>query len=381
MSNLLFIDDNFIDSTYYDVVIHSGAWSNTLPLSNLMVDDLSQAAQSSSALETDTQYQVDLGTTRNVGIIVIPSSNGSNDATIQIDATNTAKFYGCTGGAICSVGDTSFSFKADSNGATITAGDVFTINGYTYKSNTTTSISALGTASISLATVSGFGWSQLQTTLTVGMEIVCNSGDFSTPVYDSGEFETIPQIYEFGELPFGHPSFWTGKPTTEQRLNGIYPIIKIPDNTVLARFWRTRVYDSGNIMGCVRLPRMFIGTYKQPTINAAYGASFGLQTETTRESSLGAIDTYDVKESRRIQGFTLENLPENEALISIYDSQKNLGIHKQSFFIFNPEDTIHMHRRSFTATLGNLNPLSYPYHSVMNAPGMEVREVLGGNMN
>lgn len=364
------------------MVIHStGNWSDDLPLSNLKVDDLSQAAQSSDATTANTIFEVDLGATRDIGSIAISSHNGSLTATGQIEATNTPKWSGCTVGAIASVGGTSITFQAGTSGVTITIGDVFTVNGYTYRSNTTTSISALGTASISLdTTVTGFGNTSLQTGLTVGMEITCNSGDYTTPLYDSTSSDLIDRIYEFGSLPFGHPSFWTGKPTEESRLQNIFPIVKIPASTVLARYWRFTFIDTTNIMGCIRLSRLFLQNNYQPTVNAAYGASLALQTETTRETSLGSIDSYDVKETRRIMGFILENLSEEEALSRALDTQRRLGIDKQTFFIFNPEDTIQMHRRAFTATLGSLNPLLYPYYNSMNA-GFEAREVLGGNMN
>lgn len=381
MSNLLFGIENFLDSSYYDVVIHStGDWSGDLPLSNLAVDDLSQAAQSATATTADTQFEADLGVTRNVGLIAFPSHNESLSGTVQIDATNTPKFSDCTIGSVASIGDTSVVFTAGASAATITAGDVFTVNGYTYRSLTTTTITALGSDTITLDTVVGFGYSSLQTNLTVGMEITCNSGDYTTPLYDSGSVNGVPRIYDFGTLPLGHPSFWTGKPTEEERRQNVYPIVSIPTNTVLARFWRFRFTDTSNIMSCLRLSRLFLMNTYQPTVNAAYGASTGLQTDTARETSLGSIDTYDVREVRRVQGFVLENLSETEALTNALDLQRKLGINKQTFFVFNPEDTSHMHRRAYTCTLGNLNPMLYPYFDRMNA-GFETREVLGGNMN
>lgn len=380
MANCLFTTENYIDSTYYNPVIHSGNWEGNLPLSNLVLDDLSKAAQSTSAAETDTQLEIDLAVVRDVGIIVIPSTNTSLSGQVSIEACSSPKFSGCTVNTAAAIGGGEIVFKAWGDGATITTGDVFTINNYTYKSATTVTITAFDTAIITLDTPEGFGHATLQTALVEGDIITCNSGDFSTTLYDSGYIDVIPRIYDFESLPFGSPSFWTGKPTDEKRISTLFPVIVKPDNLIVARYWRIKFTDTGNTDGFIKLPRIFISNYMQLTVNPSYGATHGLQTDTTRDTSLGDIDTYEVRGLRRVQGFNFENIPENEALSEMYEFQTFMGTNKQTFFIFDPLDSVHMHRRAYTATLNTLNPLAYPYHTIMSG-GVETREVLGGNMN
>lgn len=124
-----------------------------------------------------------------------------------------------------------------------------------------------------------------------------------------------------------------------------------------ARYWRFAIVDTSNPDGYVELGRVVVAAGWQPTINMAYGARLGLETETGRQYTDGGAAVYTERRVRRTVTCTIPDLPEDEALQNGWDFQRIAQLSRQFMFVWDASDTIHMHRRSFLATLRDLTPL------------------------
>jgi hypothetical protein len=95
MSNLLFAYPFYSDvNQTYTPTLSGGAWSVSLPLTNLQDRRLSKVARSSNALAASTQFIVDLQTARGIRVFALPKHNLSIAATIRV--TGSANSDGVT---------------------------------------------------------------------------------------------------------------------------------------------------------------------------------------------------------------------------------------------------------------------------------------------
>jgi len=178
------------------------------------------------------------------------------------------------------------------------------------------------------------------------------AGVFTSPGYDSGTVTVWPAGIT--------------AETSEGMNLGFVAIV--PVAAVAMRYWRIEITDTTNPAGYVDIGRLVIAAGWQPTINLAYGARIGVETDTTREVTDGGAAIYNEKPKRRTAVFTIENLPELEAMTSPFDMMRIVGTSRQLMFVFDPADTTLMHRRSFLAVMRELSPIEFPYYGVGNVP-------------
>jgi len=370
---------NYIDNTFFNVVLTGGDWK--LPLTNLQDDRLSLPALADGSSNSATWFDIDLGAPRDISLGAIPSTSSTIEGQRRLRISNTPSFSNsATVGADASIGATSVTFQAPVGVALpVVSGDFFTIGETLYKSNTTLTVSGGATGVINLASVAtnDIHNATVQSALSVGDTIRCNTGDFSAPVFDSTQKDIFDRIYEWGSLPFQHPSYWNGKTTEEERQTLKFPIIDtMLLEAVVGTYARYEFFDSTNPSDFA-ISRCFLTPGWQPSINPVYGAAFQYQTDTEFEKSWGGEKSYSQKQAYRTLTFSIDHLPESEALTQALEMQRIQGINKQMFFIFDPDDVENLHRRSFTATLQSLNSLTYAYFSHMGFSAI-IEEVQGG---
>lgn len=381
--NVFFANNNFIKSTFNHVVISGGDWSGLDKITNA---DLSDVAVSNGDSAANTQIQVDLGQIADVRVFAIPDNiktfKPSRTAQHRIRASNAAKWSGLTiNGSGNTAGNNSISVANGGAGdVTVASGDTFTIRTQllsgevvndVYKATAGVTIAASGTATINIAPVLARNYANADV-------LICNMGDFASPVYDSGWEDIVEEIIPFGSVDWGHPSLWDGKPTPEYLESLPYPVVKVFD-LVLARYWLYEIDDEGNRPWNepnITIPYLFIGTGYQPSKNASYtGTSIGFLTETTLQTTLGGRRVYGKEPVARRVAVSIPAIDESEAFSEAFDMQWIGGISEELFFIFNPQDTNLMGRRAFLANLEKLNPLQFPFFNVNNL-NYEVIEVL-----
>ncbi len=194
--------------------------------------------------------------------------------------------------------------------------------------------------------------------------VASNSDDFNALVYDTGSLDVFPQIYAFGTLQFGDPDFWLGRLSPEARAGINVGFVHVLPQPVFASHWLFEIDDAENPDGYVELSRLFLTPGYRPTINIQPGAALGFQTDTARQRSLGGVDFFDVRRQRRTAQFTVDFVSKDEALANSFEIMWRQGINGDLFFVFDPDDPLHLHRTSFPATLERLSAVTFPSSSV-----------------
>ena len=134
--------------------------------------------------------------------------------------------------------------------------------------------------------------------------------------------------------------------------------------------------DVANADGYVQVGRGWFGNRYQPSINFVPGAEIGwLDDMSTSQRADGGAEFFDQRPRRRKFNGSFENIPSNEALVQMYEMSRRWGISAQFFFVYDPDDTIHLDRRSFLATLSELSRLRIPFASWASQP-VSVVEVI-----
>lgn len=179
-------------------------------------------------------------------------------------------------------------------------------------------------------------------------------------------------VYDTGILPI-----WSeGYPAVEdkKRYQEDFHIILPAD--VTARYWRTEIVDTANPAGYVELARAIFMPAFQPAVNFIYGATLGIETDTTKVRSRGGVDYADRKEPRRLSQFQFDVLSESEAFSNVFDLQWDRGIDREVLFVFDSADTgLLLKKRCFLATLRELSPIEFPYFN-NHQTAFAVEEVL-----
>lgn len=179
----------------------------------------------------------------------------------------------------------------------------------------------------------------------------------------------FPIMYPWGSLTFGDPHWFAGTLTAEERELNIYPVplLWVLDQPVLARYVEVKIVDTENPDGYVELTRLFVSPGWQPTVNAAYGSTIGVQDSTVESVTLGMASIYDQRTKQRVFNLDFPMVPKNEAFVAALDMQTRLGKSGQVFVSLSPSDTQNFHRVSCLMTMAQLSPLrfaTYGYQGV-----------------
>jgi len=191
-----------------------------------------------------------------------------------------------------------------------------------------------------------------------------DAASFASPDYDSTATDAYPDIYP-SSMPFWIPAASQDGALPQEDLDDGYRVdfIHIPSAAQECRYWRVAITDVANTDGYVQIGRLVIASGWQSTINFVPGATIGWRTSTVRTETDGGAAYYNAKDQRREANLTWENVPEDEAMVHLYEISRYAGTDRQVMFVYTPADTTHLHRRAFLATLEKLSPLQIPYGS------------------
>ena len=199
---------------------------------------------------------------------------------------------------------------------------------------------------------------------------------FASDNFDSGWVDAYPVIYPGGVLSFGDSGWFDGK-LGQEDLDLGYPVDYhlLISPIVQGRYLRIEIDDTANTDTYVEFGRLWISTGYQPSINMQQGGGLGYETSSTRTESDGGPTFHNERPRRRVANFTVPMIPENEALVKLFEINRRLGTHDPFLFMYNPADTHHLHRRSFLGTLKELSPLALPYATRADQPMSVVEEL------
>lgn len=214
-------------------------------------------------------------------------------------------------------------------------------------------------------------WSQLAQCKITG---ATDSG-FTNIVSMTDWFDIWGTVYEWESIPFEHPSWWTGKVPPEDAENYPQPMIVVLDTPVNARYWKFEFDDTTNADGYLDLARLIIAPGWQPTVNFSYGAQINWRTTTQVQESLGGVRYYDPRPQFRTLKVQLDTQDLDELLQNYFEAERQLGIDLQLMFVYDPDDTNNLARRSFLATFERLNPVTETFYNHASSP-VELVEVI-----
>ncbi len=358
MANFILSFPNWIDSTYFVPVFMGGDWRTTAPLDLLKTRFVTEAARSQTDAILDTQFDVYYPAPRDHRVMVVPIHNVSDLGKHRNRYTNTPKFSGVSVGASAIQGASSITVQASTTvAATLTDGDYFQIAGDStvYKVSATVSLAAGGSDTLSFSPV-------LTSALSGGEAITCLTGDYTTPLHDSGWVDTWPILYPWGSIGINHPQWWTGKLERERRAEIPLPIVDVLSSPVNAQYQRVEIDDTQNEDEVIDLGRLFDSPGWQPSRNFGYGNSLVWEYGTEVQTALGGARWYRVVDGRRVVRITVSALDEQEAFTQGFDMQAVLRTDRQLVFIYDPDDTEHLFRRTMVCTMRKVNPLVNTSH-------------------
>ena len=207
--------------------------------------------------------------------------------------------------------------------------------------------------------------SVLSHNLSIAATIRIRGGEdptFTVFNYDSGFLDAYPEIYPSGVLAWGDAGLWDGK-AGQGELDGGYPIefhhLVSPINQ--GRYWRVEISDVPNPDGFVDTGKLVISPGYQPSINMIQGLTIGYETTSTSTETDGQTSFHNARVRKRKVDFRFNDIPGDEGFVKQFDIPRDRGTSQPFLFIFDPEDTFHLHRRSIWGTLRRLSPLGIPF--------------------
>lgn len=197
---------------------------------------------------------------------------------------------------------------------------------------------------------------------------------FTSIVYASGAINVFPAArFAPGSMPYGWPTTWAGLPTTEDvAYYKSLAFVQVIDTLQTARYWRIAITDTTNGNGYVELGRVFVAPGYIPDVNISQGMTLGWTSETTADSSVGSVKFFTVRNQARELVGTIQNVSIDQALGFLHDMQGRLGLDQQLMVVVDPTDTYHRHRRSFLATLKQLDPITIAIYGTATVHAAEV---------
>lgn len=366
---------NYLDATFYEVLVFGGQWLSSAPISELGDPLLSLPAISQDATASATQFCLDLGVTRDIQFIGIPDADISKDGRVRVTATDTPRWAGARLGDAMTVGASTIRLQAGVAAVNIRVGDVFSVAGHTgqFVSNTSANISAGGSAVVAFQAAVASMNSAATASVAVSAALECHTGDFSgvvASVVYAGDWENWWQIiYADGTLPWEHPSQWDGLRTLEDAESYPLPYIKVFSSTAIsARYWKFEIDDSTNTNGFITLSRLFISQGWVGEIFIEYGMNLGFETGSQNTYGRSGARFPDEGPQRRVAQFTIPAVDRDEALQQPFDMQNRLGTTQQVFVVLDKDDDVNLHRLAFIGTMRQLPPQEWFWFDANRVP-------------
>jgi len=150
-----------------------------------------------------------------------------------------------------------------------------------------------------------------------------------------------------------------------------------PEGLTATRYVELDFSDPANPAGYLDLARLMIGGKFQPAVGFHFGGvNIGWEDPTKVDTSKGGVDWFDIMQPFRVKRFQLDDLSDSEAYDTVFEMQRRLGKHGQTFISFDPAATgFRRWQRSFLCTMRHLSPIEWPYAGG-NSVGFEAKEVL-----
>lgn len=187
------------------------------------------------------------------------------------------------------------------------------------------------------------------------------SDNFTTVEYDSGILPVFDVVYTEESETWDSGNFWDLKIRAEDREGLNASLIHVLPDTFTEMCFRIEVFDSLNTDGYLEAGRLFVGSGYQPVYNMAYGLNVGFENRSITDEAIGGAEYHDERESPRVVNFSLPHASEDEAYGMGFELQRKQGTTKDVFFIYDPDGTVNLLRRSFLGRMRELSPIEHDF--------------------
>ncbi len=179
---------------------------------------------------------------------------------------------------------------------------------------------------------------------------------FTDVVADSGWKEFWGEIYPYGSLPWGHPSWIDGHPTAEQIAGEVPRWTYISPGDVLGRYVEVSLDFTHNTDGFVDIGRIIVSPGITPTINTNFGVAVPFYKDpSTKSRSKGGVQFADPQRPYLYCKMRFDYLTDAEIYGEFYETVRKCGVTKPIYFIFDPDAPAAIfNKQCFMATLENI---------------------------
>lgn len=199
---------------------------------------------------------------------------------------------------------------------------------------------------------------------------------FTAPPYDPGAENVYPTSFFPANTEFYGEDVSSSAMTQELWDEGLrYPYIHIPATDQDYRYWRVDINDTTNSDGYVDVARVWIGTAYRPAVSWRQGGGYGYNSASASVRTQGGKKRSISLPKYRTAQLTLPSVTEDGGTIQCLDVMRRIGTTEQFAFVFDETDSTHLQRRSYLATLGAVNQLTFPSTAWMDVPFLVEEEV------
>lgn len=167
----------------------------------------------------------------------------------------------------------------------------------------------------------------------------------ASPGYDSGSVSMWPA---------------TGRPSGHDKLTSIH----VPASAQTFQWWRIDISDGSNPDGYFEAGALIVDDAFQPGVNMAYGQAIGFDDPSEQVRAEGGQTWATPTGARRTVQFTLGFESEADMMGTAYEIDRRRGARKPVFWVFDPAETTHLHRRAVYGLQTALRPIVLPAVSV-----------------
>lgn len=411
MSNLTLAWNNRTDGG----TLSGGSWQASLPLANLQNRQVQKVARSTNAAVASTQFLMNLGQPRNIGVVALVVHNISASGKVRVTASDSASAWTnlLTAGSDFS------------NASWTKTTTTVTVNATTAPDGTTTADRLEATSANSgvnqsvtigaLAPYNGEVWLRADTPVSLSLvtiqvpsstvtEVACNvttawqkfkitgttvagttsiqfyiggNNSFSTGeqvyawdaevlsgsgiIYDSGWVDCWPSgMIPLSLLEWDDDNYWLGTLSQSARAGYQAPFIHLLSSAQTLQHWRVEVGDTSNPDAFVQIGRLFMASTWAPSVNYAYGAGLGFEDPTLIDTSLSGAEYFDVRSRFRVFDFELQFVTASEAYNNVLDLQRLSGVSGEVLVVPDSDDGATQPARAFVGRLRQMGPIRQP---------------------
>jgi len=198
---------------------------------------------------------------------------------------------------------------------------------------------------------------------------------FATSEFDTGWIDAYQYSTPTTETMWEEPNWWDGKPAAYDLAGYSLNSIVLADYLIDARYIKVEFDDISNAAGYIELGRLMIAPITELLVNMDYGAAVAWEDSSTISESIGGVDFATIRKKKRLFSCGASYLKDAEALATVFEMQKFLGVTGEVFVMPDREDTVHGFRNSFLARMTQLSGIE-KYMYGQNKTSYSFREKL-----